>query len=211
MIGTLLSIAVAFVAGCAAVFASGVRRPLLRAIGEAWLLGIALCAGSLFALALTGIAWSVARALIVVAIVTAVLMVVGLRRRATGGSAASDAGDRRSWLSAIVDLLTATTIAGYALLATAGPLAEIDFVAMWGLKARAFWIARGLDWSFLESPWYNWLHADYPPLLPLAFDWTTLFQGQWDDRWLGALYPCFALAVLLVVRSLLEEELGSPV
>ncbi len=211
MIETLLSIAVAFVAGCAAVFGSGVRRPLLRAMGEAWLLGIALCAGSLFALALAGIAWSLARALIVVAVVTAVLMIVGLRRRATEENAASDAGDRRSWVSAIFDLLTAATIAGYALLATAGPLAEIDFVAMWGLKARAFWIARGLDWSFLESPWYNWIHADYPPLLPLTFDWTTLFQGQWDDRWLGALYPCFALAVLLIIRSLLEEELGSPV
>lgn len=217
MIPALLAIAVAFAAGCAAVFASSIHPRIVRAAGEAWLLGIAICAGCLFALALAGVPWSLARALLCVVIVTTVLVILGFRQRAAAQTtnaetSAPDLRDRSrgKWLSPIFDLLTVATIAGYSLLATAGPIAEIDFVAAWGLKARMFWIARGFDWSFLENPWYGWIHADYPPLVPLAFDWMTLFHGHWDDRWLGALYPCFALALLLVIRSLLEEELGSP-
>jgi hypothetical protein len=217
MTAALLAIAIAFGVGRAAVFAARPGAWNRETAGEAWLLGIAICAGSLFTITLAGIPWSLRAALLLTAIAVILLVITGFRRRRataqiSSESAAPDAAVRvrGGWASWLFDLLTAVTIAGYTAIATAGPIAEIDFIAAWGLKARMFWIARGIDWPFLENPWYRWIHADYPPLVPLAFDWMILFQGQWDDRWLGALYPCFALALLLIIRSLLDEELGSP-
>ena len=76
---------------------------------------------------------------------------------------------------------------GYALYATLAPLWEWDFWAIWGLKARVFLEAGGIDWHFLESRWNAFAHPDYPLLVPLNFDFVALINGGWSDRWLGLL------------------------
>lgn len=109
---------------------------------------------------------------------------------------------RPHWL----DLFTALTMAGYALYATIAPLWEWDFWAIWGLKARVFLESGGIDWRFLESRWNTFAHADYPLLVPFNYAFIALANGEWSDRWLGAIAFAWAVAVLLIVRDLAARE-----
>ena len=89
------------------------------------------------------------------------------------------------------------------------PLWEFDYIGDFGVKARAFWDARGIDWPFLETAFHRNVHPDYPPLLPLSFDFLALARGEWNDWAHGLLNVAFAAALLLVVRQLAFEETGS--
>jgi hypothetical protein len=131
-----------------------------------------------------------------------------LRSDSTAGSFAALRGLRMTpeWAARTLDAFTALLAAGYALFATVGPTVEYDFIGIWGVKAKEFGFARGIDWHFLEHPFNEFAHVDYPILLPLIFDAQTLIRGSWDDRWLGALNVAFGVAALLAVRAFLEEE-----
>jgi hypothetical protein len=102
----------------------------------------------------------------------------------------------------------AIELAGYTLFATLAPLWEFDFLSDWGLKGRVYALAGGVDWAFLQQAWYRATHADYPPLLPLAFDLVAIVNGAWDDRWIGLLYPAFALAGAAIAYGAAREEVG---
>ena len=105
------------------------------------------------------------------------------------------------------DLGTLALIIIHAIVAVR-PVSEWDFWAIWGLKARVFFMHRGLDWAFLEHPWNVFQHSDYPPLLPLNFVFVALRTGEWSDAGIGMLGTCFAVALLLIVRDFLARELG---
>jgi hypothetical protein len=175
------------------------RRIDLRFIGESYLLGIGAQAGVLFLLAILGVPWS--RPIAIVAL-AAVAIIAALAARRLPPAARLPL----HWL----DLLTLIPIAGYARFATIAPPTEIDFICIWGLKAEKFWMARGIDWNFLAQPFNAFSHADYPLLVPLAYDFHTLVAGQWIDRWAGALNIGCGIAALLIIRSFLAEELSSP-
>jgi hypothetical protein len=105
----------------------------------------------------------------------------------------------------------AIPLLGYALFATAGPLWEFDYLSDWGLKARVFWIARGIDWQFLEQATYRATHPDYPLLLPLSFDVLALIRGGWNDQALGLLNVAFAAALLMIIYRVALDETSSAV
>jgi hypothetical protein len=117
------------------------------------------------------------------------------------------AGERRPAASGhAVDILTLGMLACYSLYATLAPLWEWDFWAIWGLKAKVFLEAGGIDWRFLESRWNIFAHADYPLLVPLNFDFVALVAGGWSDGWPGLLFVAWGAALLLVVRGLAARE-----
>lgn len=175
--------------------------------GEALLLGIATSAGVLFVLSLAHVPWS--RASFVIAML--VVFVVSLPWRVE---------DRRPRLSPpwngwtggapVLHAITAILVLGYLLLATAAPIWEFDFIGDWGLKARIFALARGIDWGFLQDHLHHDVHADYPPLLPLAFDAFAVVRGGWNDATIGLLSVALAVALLLVVNGMAREETESP-
>jgi hypothetical protein len=107
-------------------------------------------------------------------------------------------------------VIAAIPLLGYALFATAAPLWEFDFLSDWGLKGRVFWIARGIDWQFLEQASYRATHPDYPQLVPLCFDFFALVRGAWNDQALGLINVAFAAALLLIVHRVALEETLSP-
>ena len=107
------------------------------------------------------------------------------------------------------DLASLVALAGYTIYATAAPLWEWDFWAIWALKARVFLEKGGVDWRFLESHWNAFAHPDYPLLLPLNFDFIALVNGSWSDRWLGFLFVAFGVALLCIARSLATRETTS--
>ncbi|HVR41148.1 MAG TPA: hypothetical protein VMU84_18790 [Thermoanaerobaculia bacterium] len=106
-----------------------------------------------------------------------------------------------------IDLITLLTAIGYATFATIARLWQWDFWAIWGLKARAFFEASGIDWAFLRGASSKFAHADYPLLVPVLYGFVADLRGAWSDRWLGVISVAFAIAVLLVVRSMTASEI----
>src|SRR6185295_18194043 len=83
----------------------------------------------------------------------------------------------------VVDVATLATIAAHVAYATLARVWEWDFWAIWGLKARAFYEIRTIDWRMLASPWNDFVHPEYPLLLPLNYLHVALLNGEWNDRW----------------------------
>src|SRR5260370_19818187 len=86
---------------------------------------------------------------------------------------------------------------------------EIDFICIWGLKAEKFFVAHGIDWSFLAQPFNAFAHADYPLRVPLAYDFQAIVAGGWIDRWAGGLNIGCGIAALLIIRSELRGWTGA--
>ncbi len=176
--------------------------PLALRVGESYLLGAGVSAAVLLLMSLFHVAWSRTAFVVVLAIVTASATFVARESLRV-------AWPRQWGLANVVDGLTVIVVAGYARYATIAPPPENDFIAIWGLKAKEFWFARGIDWRFLENPFNALAHVDYPLLVPLLFDVHALVAGTWTDRWLGVVNIGFGVATLLVIRSFLAEQIRS--
>jgi hypothetical protein len=181
--------------------------------GEALLLGLGAGAASLFALSLVHVRWSVPALLVMMALFCAPVIPsaardLKLRTRDLRSFAALRMP--AAWAAVAMNGLTVLLVAGYARFATTAPLWEVDYLVDFGFKGRAFWEARGLDWSVLETAMHRVIHPDYPPLLPLVDDLFALVRGGWPTETIGIVTVVFAVALLLVVHRLTLEETGSP-
>ncbi len=81
------------------------------------------------------------------------------------------------------------------------PLSYYDFWdawSIWGLKAKAFFLAESVDLSFFTNPVNAFAHKDYPLLLPLAESWVYLGIGALDEEKVRLLFPLFYGALLAV-------------
>jgi hypothetical protein len=203
----LLALLIASVAGAALAWLFDRDGAGSQLGGEAILLGIAASAGVLFVLSTVHVPWS--RTALIAGLATVALCCgcrsASRRRLALIGR---PAGPRYTAIP--LELLTLLLLVGYASFATLAPVWEFDFLADWGLKARTFWEAGGIDWAFLEHPLHRNVHPDYPPLLPLAFDALAVMRGAWNDRTAGLLSVAFAVGILLVIHRLALEESESP-
>jgi hypothetical protein len=175
------------------------RADAMTLAGVSYLYG----SGAIFLLVLLlsvlGIRWSP----VSVGVACAALFAISLR-----GAWRTSSRDARAAIPRLhgIDAATGAMIVGYALYATLSAPWEIDFWAIWGLKARVFLEGGALDWRFLESPWNLFQHPDYPLLVPLDFDFATIVGGSWDDRWLGLLYVAWGASLVTLVRSLAARE-----
>ncbi|HYM61822.1 MAG TPA: hypothetical protein VEZ11_13125 [Thermoanaerobaculia bacterium] len=213
MIAVLVAIAVMLAAGLPAALAIEPRARGLYLTGLAFLYGSALVFVTMLVLALAHIGWSVAIVLIALAVIAGALALIAVRRLRRS-AAETNPVIRGGLLDASIftasaiglDLCTLLVLVSYCFYTTLAPLWEWDFWAIWGLKARVFAAAGGIDWRFLESEWNRFVHPDYPLLLPLNLDFIALLNGGWSDRWLGLLNVAFAAAGLGIVRSLVRRE-----
>jgi hypothetical protein len=210
LIAITISFAQWLVCGLAAALLIDPSSGGRRLVGTAFLLGSGIAAFTLLALSLAGVRWTATSSALLLAAVTLALWFAGVRRRRASPprerrAPETTAADRIA--AAAVDLVTLLLIAGHAVYATLAPVAEWDFWAIWGLKARTFIANGGIDWAYLEHPFNAFTHPDYPILLPLDYAWITLFGEGWSDRWLGILTTAFGAALLLILRDLFEEEL----
>ncbi|MEK6371754.1 MAG: hypothetical protein AABO58_03575 [Acidobacteriota bacterium] len=169
--------------------------PLDRRLAEAYLLGAALASVVLFVHS----GWSRASLLVPMLAISAACAWLG--REGLGVTRCAV-----HW----IDLATVVLVAGYARFATIGPTAETDFIGIWGVKAKEFWLAGGIDWKFLENPFNQFAHVDYPLLVPLVFDVHAVVAGGWPDRWLGVVNVGLGIATLLLLRAFLAEEARKP-
>jgi hypothetical protein len=171
------------------------RGPTL--VGLGYLYGTAVIYFVELALALLGVHWTLLNVNALAIIIAAACFVV---MRKTQSSVLSPQS------FSIVDIATLIMVAAYTSFATIARAWEWDFWAIWGLKARTFYEFGSIDWRFLQSRWNDFLHPDYPLLLPLNFVYASLTAGAWNDRWMGLITVAFGVALLLIVRGLAASE-----
>lgn len=76
-----------------------------------------------------------------------------------------------------------------------------DFVYHWGIKGHRFYLARGVDYSWLAEPW-NWVtHPDYPNLVPELFAATGILGGGWDAAAMMLWSAVFLAMILISARE----------
>ena len=177
-----------------------------RLIGIAYLLGVGIVALLLLAMSILGIRWSLVSVTTAYLAIAAILWAISLRRESKPASLVVRSSlDRLA--AAVIDVATLLLIVCHGVLATLTRVGSWDFWAVWGLKARVFLDYGGIDWTFLDHPYNDFAHSDYPLLVPLHDVFVLIFAGQWDDRWLGLLTTLFTAAFLLIVRDCLDEDL----
>lgn len=199
MIAVLLAALQALIVGVAAARWLDPAAPPRRLLGTAYLLGSGICAFLLLALSVTGVGWTNAAFTIAYCLVAIALWAPLLRRAmpaATKGGSAS-----------ILDLATLGLVVAHGAYTWKAAGGEWDFWAIWGQKARVFFLHGGIDWAYLQHPDHAFTHPDYPPLLPLEYVRVALLGGGWNESALGLLSTLYAAAVLLIVRDFFAEEL----
>jgi len=96
-------------------------------------------------------------------------------------------------------LLTAAAVLSAALVAVRQPFGPGDYVAVWGLKARALERTGDVAALFRVDPAGVSSHPEYPPLWPaLLAAFSHLFGGRYDDLIVTLLWPLLVLAAALL-------------
>jgi hypothetical protein len=82
-----------------------------------------------------------------------------------------------------------------------------DFVYHWGLKARRFALAGGIDWRFLAHPAVDYANPDYPHLWTELLAVPAIFAGRFDASILMLWTPLFLAALALELRYRLGRHI----
>ena len=88
---------------------------------------------------------------------------------------------RRRAFAALALLLLAAGFASASFLAIRQPLSLGDYLAVWGLKARAIHFSGELSSVFRVDPAGEFSHPEYPPLWPLLLAGAARLLGRYDE------------------------------
>ncbi len=79
------------------------------------------------------------------------------------------------------------------------PIWAWDALSTWGLKAKAFYLAQGLDMSRFEA------HNYYPSLVPLLMAYLYFWLGSVADHLVKAVFPLWGGAIVVLFFSFLRR------
>ncbi|HEY6931305.1 MAG TPA: hypothetical protein VJA66_16660 [Thermoanaerobaculia bacterium] len=142
------------------------------------------------------------------------LLVAGIARRwrpksqpgeTPPGAAALSIESGSVWLDRVLGLAILLAVALYTLRALTEPMWSNDFLAIWGLKGRGLFFARGIP-ATLRLPQYGFSHPEYPLGLPLLYAGLASIVGTWDDQALALLFPCVQGATALALYGWLRRR-----
>lgn len=86
------------------------------------------------------------------------------------------------------------------------PLASIDAVSIWLLKAKAIYFAHGaLPVNLLKDSIYLYSHPQYPILIPYFFSFFYFVLGGVNDKFVSLLNPLFYCLTIFVIYKLLKK------
>lgn len=154
----------------------GVRRMGLDGrLAIAGAAGAVMTAAVMTAMSVIGVEWSRTR-LFLVLLPLVVIAVAAMRVRYERST---------TWKPAIptIGILLILGITAYGLLTARETCGDLLF--FWGSKGMHFFRSGSIDVHYLGDRNHYFSHADYPPLLPLLFAWSTTFSRQFS--WWGAL------------------------
>ena len=188
--------------GMAELFAPLRRLPFLRRLGYAYLLGLLVLGGALFAAShLFGIPLR-RPAILFVTLAPSVLGLMARRRRQKYPRSSR-------WQIATVVCIAAICL-GPLTSALTAPLGDWDGRMTWSPLAAYLRHEGTVDASVLQEDHWWVLHPRYPPLLPLAqVAVQETFGAGEDDQYYRALYAGFLPALLLVLYDGARRAAGS--
>jgi len=86
------------------------------------------------------------------------------------------------------------------------PIASIDAVSIWLLKAKAIFFASGaLPVDVLKNSIYLYSHPQYPVLIPYFFSFFYFVSGAVNDKIIAFINPLFYLLTILLIFKLLKK------
>ncbi len=97
----------------------------------------------------------------------------------------------------------------YALRALTEPMWSNDFLAIWGLKAKAMFLARAFPSRLWPGEAYGFSHPEYPLGLPLVYAGLASLLERWDDHALALLFPALQVATLAILFGWLRRRTES--
>jgi hypothetical protein len=157
----------------------GVRRLGLDGrLAIAGAAGAVITAAVMTAMSVVGIEWSRTRLfLVMLPLVVVALAAIRLPRHPD-----EDGRPLRRAIP-IIGIVSLLAITAYGLLTARETCGDLLF--FWGSKGMHFYRAGSIDVGYLRDPNHYFSHADYPPILPLLFAWSTMLSRQFS--WWGAL------------------------
>ncbi|MFA4982360.1 MAG: glycosyltransferase family 39 protein [Candidatus Omnitrophota bacterium] len=167
-------------------------------------IGISVITLQMFILAIFGKGWS----LFNMALPWVFLLLVNLavffmrKRRPAEPQAARSALDfvEKALICGIILQVIWVTLKAFAL-----PIEAPDAIAIYALKAKAFYLKGGMDHDILKNVTFKDSHQDYPLLLPLAECWIYRALGNLNDFLAKALFPIFFLSATGIFYSMLKR------
>jgi len=74
-----------------------------------------------------------------------------------------------------------------------------DAVAIYAIKSKIFFLARGIPHDFFTGLANNFPHPDYPLNIPLAETFMYLFMGNLNDQLVKIIFPVYFVCILIVL------------
>lgn len=108
------------------------------------------------------------------------------------------------------DAVAGLALAGFAVTAVTLRSVHPDFIFHWGIKAKKFVLAGGVDFQYLARPWNHYTHPDYPTLLSEIYAITTLLAGRFSEPALLLWAVPFFAGLLWISREWLALRCPSP-
>jgi hypothetical protein len=168
-----------------------VARPFLQGLSRAerfaWSLAVGLIVQAVLTLALVGVCPG-SDLSAPLALLTALLLTPLLRRERSGQSEQPETRP----VSPAGRVLLVVALAGIVLFAVAAlsePMWTVDYLAIWGLKAKTIFLTASVPARLFHDPAIVWSRLDYPLLVPLDMAALAAWARGWDDRALALLYP----------------------
>jgi hypothetical protein len=183
MIGVVLALIAAPLAGYALV------RPLLRDVSPAERFGWSLAAGLLLQAGLTlGLVavWPRRDYSLPLVLITTLFMTPLLSR---GSAAREPARQSLPFPCRLLLLAAGAGIGLFTLAALSEPMWTIDYLAIWGLKAKTIFLTASVPARLFHDPATVWSHPEYPLLLPLDLAALAGWARTWNDGAPALLYP----------------------
>lgn len=170
--------------------------------------GMVLVSGTMTVFALLHLRWG-PLVLLVAAAVSAVLRLLLRRDDEIVSPRPPEVGPGEGRAIALVayGMIAVSFVA--ALAATvAGGSTSADLVLFWGPKAQQFAIARTIDVGFLSSPFLEYLHVYYPPLVTNVFAFGAMTAGRFP--WGAAIltFPLLLAATAIGLAGILKTGSG---
>lgn len=78
------------------------------------------------------------------------------------------------------------------------PLEAFDSWAIYGFKAKVFYLARTVPLGFFTDLTKSYAHFDYPLFLPLIECWFYICLGSWNDQLVKVIFPLFFLSLVVI-------------